>query len=212
MRTKYIWIPLLVAIILTTAITVYSEKVRDGVAQNVLRLHVLANSDDPADQNLKLRVRDRLLRESGEMFRDSQSLADTRMILDENRENLTRAAEEEIALAGYDYSVSIETGKFSFPIRQYENISLPAGEYEAVRVKIGQAEGENWWCVMFPPLCFVDAAMGESNDESLSVLKENLSGEEYALIANGPEGGVNIRFKVVDFFNASVETVKTAFR
>ena len=99
---------------------------------------------------------------------------------------------------GYDYNVEVEIGNFSFPTKTYGDISLPAGFYDALRVKIGKAEGQNWWCVMFPPLCFVDISSGIVPTESKENLKENLDSEEYTLISDNESEDIKLKFKIVE--------------
>ena len=117
----------------------------DAVRADVVRLHILANSDSPADQQVKLRVRDRILADVGGVFAGPQTQADARAALDE---------------AGVDAPVRAELCRMYFTTRQYDDLMLPAGDYDAVRVTIGEGAGHNWWCVMYPPIC-VSAAMAE---------------------------------------------------
>ena len=127
----------------------------------------------------------------------------------DNIKKLTAAAEDEIKRNGYSYPVIIKMGEFDFPMKQYEKYTFPAGKYDAVRVEIGDGNGKNWWCVMFPPLCFVDAAV---SGEPLSVeaFRSNLTADELDVITSDP--GVDIRFKIVDFVQSSIYTVKTALK
>lgn len=198
----------IIGIIVTASVVCYSETVQSEVAQNVLRLHVIANSDSAEDQALKLKVRDRILAESNSFLKDSQSLSETGDLIYNNLDFLTNAAQDEIIKQGYDYPVRLSLGESSFPAKEYGNIALPAGDYQALRVEIGNASGQNWWCVIFPPLCFVDASLGKADAESLAVLQSNLSSESYSLIT-GDSPSVEIRFKIVDFVQSSAETIKT---
>ena len=102
---------------------------------------------------------------------------------------------------GFNYAVNIEIGKFDFPTKTYGDVSFPSGYYDALRVKIGEAEGQNWWCVMFPPLCFVDVTSGIIPEESKENLEENLDSESYNLISNNEDDiGLNIKFKLIELF------------
>lgn len=148
------------------------------IRESVLRMHIIANSDSREDQELKLKVRDRLLSESEAVF----SGCETR----EEAENAARlasgrflnAAREVIERNGSDYDVSVRIGKAWFDTRAYGNITLPAGAYEAVNVYIGKAEGHNWWCVMFPQLC-LPAASGDELKQVLSDEQENIVEGDY---------------------------------
>ncbi len=184
----------------------YSCGFGEDLENSIIRLHVLANSDSAEDQALKLRVRDRILKDGRELFKNAKSEEEARRILSENRDFLENSARDEIFSAGYDYPVALNMGKYDFPMKVYENYAFPSGEYEAVRVEIGKAEGQNWWCVMFPPLCFVDGTVDEKKAEE--TLRSALTADEFDVIS--ASGGVDLRFKVVDVFQSSFKAVKTA--
>lgn len=122
----------------------------------LIRFHVLANSDSDEDQALKRAVRDAILKEVSPRLAASQSLDESRQILKTLRPEMERIGRSVVQAWGKDYMVRTEFGHFSFPTKSYGSLVLPAGEYEALRVMIGEAKGSNWWCVLFPPLCFVD--------------------------------------------------------
>lgn len=158
------------------------------IRQSVLRMHVLANSDSEEDQELKLSVRDRLLAETEELFASAQTKEEAESAAKEAIPMLEAAAKDEIQKQGYDYDVKIEIGKAWFDTREYGDITLPAGNYEAVNVYIGKAEGKNWWCVMFPQLCLPAA----SGDELEAVLTEEQS--------NITQGDYEVEFYLVELF------------
>lgn len=122
----------------------------------LIRFHVLANSDSDEDQALKRAVRDALLKEVSPRLAESHSLEESRQILIGLRPKMEQIGKSVVQAWGKNYEVKTDYGHFSFPTKSYGSLVLPAGEYEAVRVLIGKAEGSNWWCVLFPPLCFVD--------------------------------------------------------
>lgn len=124
--------------------------------EDLIRFHVLANSDSEEDQALKRAVRDAILKEVSPRLAESQSLEESRSILTSLRPQMEKIGKAVVQAWGKDYEVQTDYGHFSFPTKSYGTLVLPAGEYEAVRVLIGKAEGSNWWCVLFPPLCFVD--------------------------------------------------------
>lgn len=204
-------ISIIIVIVAAATAVFYSCRVLGDLSQNMVRLHVIANSDTEKDQALKLLVRDRMLKEGEYIFGGSPSRENTLASLEDNRGKLITAAEEEIKKAGFDYAVKIETGSYFFPAKSYENISLPAGNYEAVRVVLGEGSGQNWWCVMFPPLCFVDSSMGVADEKADEILKSKLNGDEYTLITGSGELPVDIRFKIVDFIQNSANNIKMAF-
>lgn len=124
--------------------------------QGFIRFHVLANSDSPQDQKLKLMVRDSLIKYLEPMIKDVNEKEKVKAIILNNKANLIKIASETLLRQGVYYPVDIEYGIFDFPLKAYGEVIVPQGKYEAVRVLIGNAEGSNWWCVLFPPLCFVD--------------------------------------------------------
>lgn len=123
---------------------------------DLIRLHVLANSDEAADQQLKLEVRDAVIASLTPYLHQVSSASEARQIIEQQRTALLQVAQNVVVQAGASYKVDLQTGMFEFPVKAYGSLVLPAGKYEAVRILIGQAEGKNWWCVLFPPLCFVD--------------------------------------------------------
>ena len=131
----------------------WSLRAQQELADKVVRLHVLANSDSEADQALKLRVRDAVLTRAEELLMSSDGRREAELELRNHLTELTTLAQTTISAEGYDYPVRTELANTVFPTREYENFSLPAGSYLALRVVIGDGAGKNWWCVVFPPLC-----------------------------------------------------------
>lgn len=127
-----------------------------GVNGDYIRLHVVANSDGEFDQQLKLQVRDAVLSYLNPYLSDVNNISKARQMIDEHKQGILTAAQDAVRQNNHDYKIELETGNFQFPLKTYGNVTLPSGEYEAVKIKIGQAQGGNWWCVLFPPLCFVD--------------------------------------------------------
>lgn len=133
----------------------------DSVQDEIIRFHVIANSDNDEDQELKLKVRDEVIKFLTPLLDKSSSIKESREILKENDKKVIEIAKKVIKENGYNYSVKSELSRENFPEKIYGNIILPQGEYEAYRILIGKSSGQNWWCVMFPPLCFVDVTKGE---------------------------------------------------
>ena len=146
---------------------------QENLAEQVVRLHVLANSDDPADQALKLQVRDAILAEAEPLLAETRSQAQAEAALTGCLDDLARAGQETVYQAGYDYPVRVELTTSYFPTREYTDFSLPAGYYRALKVEIGAAEGHNWWCVVYPPLCSVGVV--ETEPASLGLTPEEMS-------------------------------------
>jgi len=195
----FVILTLLAIFILISAIS-YVSAVSNSIANSVFRLHVIANSDSEEDQNLKLKVRDELLSYMNIISKDSKTKEEAMKIADEHKEEFIQIAERTIKENGYDYTVNIQIGKADFPTKYYGDISLPAGEYDALKVQIGEAKGKNWWCVMFPPLCFVDVSTGIVPDNSKQELKQSLNDEEYDLISKTDENEIAFKFKIVELF------------
>lgn len=178
----------------------YVNAVSEDIAQSVFRLHVIANSDSKEDQDLKYKVRDKVLEYMNEISKNCSSKEEVILLAEEHKEEFKKVAENAIKQNGYDYEVNIKIGNFDFPTKTYGDISLPAGEYDALRIEIGEAKGQNWWCVMFPPLCFVDVTSGVVPDESKEVMKENLNDEEYNLISDKESSYIQFKFSLIEFF------------
>lgn len=176
------------------------ENIVQDISEKLIRFHVLANSDSDIDQDLKLRVKDEVLKYISPMLNESQSLEESREILKREDKNIIKIAEDYIKSQGFDYTVETTLTRENFPVKEYGNIVLPQGEYEAYRILIGEGKGQNWWCVMFPPLCFIDVTKGQvAYDETEKKMKDVLSEEEFKSV-NKKENNVKFEFKVIDLF------------
>ncbi|HHV93362.1 MAG TPA: stage II sporulation protein R [Firmicutes bacterium] len=149
--------------------------------ENLIRLHVLANSDSPADQELKLKVRDAVLAETGHLLTGAATKAEAWEKLELNREVLQAAAQNVVNLAGKNYPVEVRLGEYHFPERTYGTLRVPAGDYQAVKVVIGEGRGRNWWCVLFPPLCLLEGA-GEAHQPVVRQQKAADQGEHRQVV------------------------------
>jgi len=128
------------------------------LSDSVLRLHVIANSDDSADQALKLAVKDEIVRYMRTEFTGVTDVAEAKALAQKDRLQIKKIAEQKIKTCGYQYPVEVYIGEYDFPVKSYGNMVFPSGKYQAVRVVIGKGEGKNWWCVLFPPLCLVSSS------------------------------------------------------
>ena len=184
----------------------YANAVSTNIADSVFRLHVIANSDTEEDQNLKYLVRDALIEYMNSISNKCISRKEAISIAESHQDDFYTIAHQIISDNGYNYDVNINIGNFAFPTKNYGDISLPAGYYDALRVEIGNANGQNWWCVLFPPLCFVNSSTGVVPDDSKNTLKENINSESYEIISEGNNSNDNtsdikIKFKIIEFFN-----------
>lgn len=179
----------------------YASNISNNISDTVFRLHVIANSDSKEDQDLKYKVRDDLIEYMNNICKDCKSKEEAIELVNIYKEDFKQIALKRIINEGYNYDVKIEIGNFEFPTKQYGDISLPAGFYDALKVEIGKAQGQNWWCVMFPPLCFVDISSGIVPEESKEYLEDNMSDEEFALISDNSSSSIKFKFKLLEFFN-----------
>lgn len=192
--------PIEIALMLALALTLTSGAAalhtQSALADRVVRLHVLANSDSRADQALKLLVRDAVLERATEALRGVKDRDEAQRRLSQLLPELEAAAEAVVAENGCDYDVRAELAETSFPTKTYDGFALPAGEYLALRVLIGAAAGQNWWCVVFPPLCVTAAS-----DVPAAALGAGLTEDQVALITGADEGYV-LKFKTVELWQA----------
>lgn len=194
---RFILVSALLIIYVCISAVSYTHAVTTDIADSVFRLHVIANSNSDEDQNLKYIVRDKVIEYLSSISQNASSKEEVIKIAKANLDKIQAIASQTIRDNGYTYSVNVEVGNFSFPSKIYGDITLPPGYYDALRIKIGKAEGQNWWCVMFPPLCFVDVTSGVVPDESKEIMKENLSKEEFDLISKN-SNEVKVKFKIVE--------------
>ncbi len=162
----------------------------EQISEKVLRLHILAHSDSPEDQALKLRVRDRILQESAELFSQTGDKAQAMAQVEQQMPALREIARQVIREQGYAYDVAVSLGRVHFNTREYDTITLPAGTYDALQIRIGEAKGKNWWCVLFPSLCVPSVSSVEMEDV--------LDAGEMDLVENGK--GYDVKFKVVEWY------------
>ena len=175
------------------------EAMAARIAPEILRFHVLANSDSDEDQQLKLRVRTLLLDSIYEKLGENASLDDTKEYVLANKDSLEQEAEDYMKAEGYDYPAHMEVTECYFPTKTYGDMVFPCGTYDAVRVEIGKGKGHNWWCVLYPPLCFVDSTYAVVPDSSREILRESLDAADYqALLKKQPEVHIQIRSKFLE--------------
>ena len=180
----------------------YANQVSNDISNSVFRLHVIANSDSDEDQNLKYIVRDKLLEYMNELCINCSTKEEAISIAQNNLNNFKELALQTIIEEGFDYSVNVNIGNFEFPTKYYGDISLPAGYYDALKVEIGEAKGQNWWCVMFPPLCFTDVTSGVVPDESKEDLENTLTDEEFSIVSDNSLD-IQVKFKILEFLNST---------
>lgn len=168
----------------------------ERIYQSVLRLHVLANSDSEEDQSLKLKVRDAILAHVSPLVIDAGSRQEAAEILSAELDNIKDVAKKAVEENGYSYSVEVDLTVEEYPTRSYEAMSFPSGEYLSLRVMLGEAEGQNWWCVLFPPLCL--SAASEELDNEEAFIAVGLTSEQYKVITESDGGKYYLRFKILE--------------
>ena len=171
------------------------------IYENVIRLHVVANSDSEEDQALKLKVRDTVLSVVSDICAENscKNIDEASAVVREHIDEITQAAQERIAAEGYEYTVKVSLGQENYPTKNYEDLAFPAGRYLSLQVKIGQGDGQNWWCVLFPPLCLSAASEAASEAED-ALINIGFSGEQYKIITQSDNVTYNVRFKILETF------------
>ena len=186
------------ALLLGTAVFLltgaWALNIQRDLADRVVRLHVLANSDSEEDQALKLLVRDAVLERATALLEQTESRAEAEVLLRESLPELETIAEETVRANGYSYAVTAELEDTSFPTKEYDGFSLPAGEYLALRILIGEGVGQNWWCVVFPPLCTAASA-----DVPETALAAGFTEDQVGLMTEEDSGYV-LKFKAVEWW------------
>ena len=218
-QIKYIKVRIIIRILviiglLSASIALIKSDIKDlnvateSYKEKIIRFHVLANSNSDEDQELKLKVRDEVINYLQPKLIESKSIEESEEIIKTNYSELEKISKKIIDDSGYDYEVSVNLEYSKFPTKQYSSVVLPSGEYKALRVVIGDGEGKNWWCVMFPPLCFVDESnnvIDESTDEQMHDI---LTEDEYDLVVKKEKGEVTqteFKFKILEVFESIEE-------
>lgn len=188
---------LLLALSLTLVTGAWAAGSQSALAGQVVRLHVIANSDSDADQALKLQVRDAVLSAAAPLLEGASNRSQAERALSAHLQELADAGAAAVAQAGYRYPVSVSLEDCWFPTREYPDFSLPAGTYRALRVVIGEGAGRNWWCVVFPPLCLASVTETVEQTAALAGLTEDQVG-----LITGDDGRYVLKFKLLEWWNS----------
>lgn len=183
------------ALVFTFACSAYSEKIQEDLQSGIVRLHIIADSDSEEAQAVKLKVRDAVLTEASDKLR-SENIGLCRENAAQSLDVIEDIANRTLIKNGFTYKAKAYYGKFPFPTKQYASLTLPAGEYYGVRVVLGSGSGHNWWCVMYPPLCFSESS-GSISDDGDRYLHDNLTHEAYDIIT-GSGADIQVKFKLVE--------------
>ena len=189
MKNKiYLFVPIFLVLTLATSIVAPAVNMSEDISDKVFRLHIRANSDSETDQNLKLIVRDELLKETKDLFSDCKSLEEAVELTNNNIDFIRKTVNKTIKSNGFNFNCSVKIDKEFFETRKYDRFTLPAGVYDALIIELGQGKGHNWWCVMFPAVCI--SGCSEDFDSALTE-------EEIKMIESD---NYVIRFKAVEIF------------
>lgn len=175
-----------------------NDPLQPAIASKILRFHVLANSDSQVDQKVKEKVRDAVGTYLGPLLRDSENLDETKYIVNQHMDEIIVVAEQTLKENGQKPIVSARIAQMDFPEKTYGEYSFPRGEYEALQIVIGEGKGQNWWCVLYPNMCFKGTVYEVIEEDAKEALKEVLSPWEYADVFNS--GKVELRFKILEYF------------
>lgn len=185
-----------VTILIVTVFSMWYSEFK-GISNSVVRLHIVANSDLPCDQNLKLKVRDYVI---NKYSFDNTDIKSNKQDIKETLDAITEDVNSYLIENGVNYTAKSDFGSFYFPTKHYENISLPMGNYTALKIVLGEGKGENWWCVMYPPLCFANNSYGTVSEDTL---KKSLNSNQIQMISKP-----DYKFKTVEIINEFIHNIK----
>lgn len=185
--------------IISVILSVYALSIQKNLSDELLRMHIIANSNSKFDQNLKIQVRDKICETVGKEFINIKDKKEYRKTLIEKCEEIQAVADEILDKNNAGYKSNVTFGKLYIPRKTYNEIVLPEGSYDGLVIRLGNASGKNWWCVVYPPLCFTENSSGKLSTEAMEYLKNNLSAESYSLITK--EGiDIKYKFKLIEIF------------
>lgn len=178
-----------------------TNKMQQEISKKIIRFHVRANSDSKEDQALKLKVKDSVVTYLQDAMKESDSKADSITYIENHLDDITAVADETIKKEGYNYTATAYMTNEFFPTKNYGDVTVPCGNYDAFRIDIGSSSGQNWWCVLYPPLCFVEDSYGVATDESKMLLKNVLDEDEFDYISGASSKDISFDFKFLSLFD-----------
>ena len=177
-----------------------NTKMQQEISKKIIRFHVRANSDSDEDQALKLKVKDNVVAYLHDAMKESGSKDDSITYIENHLDDITAVADATIKEEGYNYKATAYITNEFFPTKTYGDVTVPCGNYDAFRIDIGNSNGQNWWCVLYPPLCFTEGSYGVATDESKMLLKNVLDEDEFNYISNSSSKNISFDFKFLDLF------------
>ncbi|MBE7049449.1 MAG: stage II sporulation protein R [Ruminococcaceae bacterium] len=196
-KVLFIFLPFLLIMFIVN--TEFSET-EAALSENLIRLHVVANSDSDVDQKLKIKVRDAIINKCGDVFGETEDICSARKNVMRNLDVIKECAVKEIRKNGFEYDVSVRLLKEDFPTKEYGELVLPKGNYEALKVEIGQAKGQNWWCVLFPPLCFVNDTCVSIDEDAVETFSQNIGDDNKEFVSKDKSASLEFRFKAYEMW------------
>ena len=179
----------------------YSDAVFNSISDNFVRLHIVANSDSTEDQILKYEIRDAVINYLSPFLENARDKNDAQNIISAHIDDISCISNQIIVSKNLSYPINVSVGKFKFPTRDYSEFVLPEGNYDALKIDIGEAHGQNWWCVMFPSICIPDSNNIFTKNNSTDLLADTLDSEEFSIITkNSSSTEVKIKFKIIEIF------------
>lgn len=197
---KFFFLSLIVLLTGTLILFLYAKREKEFIASSLLRLHVIGESDSSYHQELKLKVRDAVLSEAKVLFANVKNKNEAMAVAEKNKVRLKKAAENCLRREGCTSDVTVKVEKSLFPLKTYGDVRLPGGVYDSLNVKIGDAKGANWWCVMYPALCFSESTAGNLDSDGEKRMKTELGEERFRLITDTSDAGIRIKFKILELF------------
>lgn len=207
---KFLFIFLTVASFIFIIHTEFS-KTEAALCENLLRLHVVANSDSNADQELKLKVRDAIIKDCSFLFNEETDAFKAKKLVSENLEKIRECALSEVKKQGFQYDVRVRLCKEEFPTKEYGELILPKGSYEALLVEIGSGKGQNWWCVLFPPLCFVNETCVSVSEESVEAFADGIGEDNKDFVTKEKSPKVELKFKAYEMWQYGKKRIAALF-
>jgi stage II sporulation protein R len=200
MASKKLLICAIVILALSFIVGLFPVHGESEIYDTVVRLHVIANSDSEEDQALKLKVRDRIVELVTPAVKSCKTQAEAIAAIGGIMDELDAASREVIASEGYDYHVSVAIGEEEYPTKSYESCAFPSGQYVSLRIRIGDAAGQNWWCCLFPPLCLSAASEESEESNEDAFIAVGLTGDQYKLITESDTPKYRVRFKILELW------------
>ena len=196
---KFTVIFFIAALILSAAFE-YGLVQGETISESVLRLHIPANSNSVEDQAIKLKIRDKVLEKYSSFLKDAQKREDAEVVLSENLKEIEKDVNLWLCQEGVNYNAKVYLAYSDFPVKDYGGIRLPAGTYRALKIVLGSGKGENWWCIMFPPLCFVEGSIKELDEKEYELLKKELGKTAFEVVTKDGKN-VILKFKIIEIVN-----------